>query len=864
MGCLSLRGVISGLSSTFVAIVAIITLSITLTTSLSALRNIGKSHASSLLANANLKTTQLFDEPAIVVDALRNTSMSQRWPLPSDDPDTFEYFAQLHRTLYLTTELQSAGIVTYFADNVRLGVGPLEGYNYLYREEDFLPGAYSSGGIAYQRTQPIQEFVSLYYVSNHSTPPATDPGWSAPRYQAVLIRDTTLWNSSFVVGSLNGQSPVYAGVYLVAFANTSKNYVPVLAPLYVKGSAKGANNVYGFTVALLYTAGISGFLSSVGGTPNTQSFAYDGAGYLIGSSYSAAFEVETTVAPNTKAPLGCATTDATAGVSLSDNVYMSCRTHASVYPFSPLQAVASDDNLLFAKDTVQLLTIGSDVWYAAVARVPLRYPGMTLQLALLLPEADVIGDVVQGRNLAIGITCAVYVVVAVLSFVLISLLLRPLTSVSERMILAAALEDDTAERDVSAMAEVQSLQEAYYAMNDELNRIKSFVPQSVLEAHRSGSDDEVEAEMAALRADREGLTRSKSLGIDDGATASSRHSRLSSSQSVLSRRTTTTGVNVHGLNTKTSLVLQNITVLAMNLSGFTQTSIERSRDDVMKAVADVVSAVAAEVRNNNGVLHSFHGDHFVATYNAVRGCGSHARLASVTGMKLCKHIQTIGLGLKLRAGVSTGKCLVGNLGSNDMKGFNTIGPAFMQAAILERMTRLYGVGCRILAVKRTCLDISTHVRFRYVDLVLLPGAAKPGLIGALTGECNASNAHRVNDGNDAEWLYVIGRNVDADALHNEAFSALESGHVQEAQRIVAQSPGNASVSATTDTASTSSQFDVNVGLTADEVIESRMVNDMFFELCEAAVSSGVETPYTSMGRFFDGAFLMASCKPRAP
>jgi len=846
MGFLSLRGVISGLSSAFVAIVAIITLSITLTTSLTALRNIGKSHAGSLLANADLKTAQLFVGPANLVDTLRNASLSQAWPLPTDDLPTFNYFSQLHRTLYLTSELQSAGIVTYFADNVRLGVGPLEGYNYLYREADFRPAPYSNGGIANQRLQPITEYVSLYYVANHSAPPASDPGWAAERYSATLIRDQPLWNNTFIPGTLNGQSPVYAGVYLVAFANATKNYVPVLAPLYTLGSPKRAANVFGFTIALLYTAGISGFLSSVGGTPNTESFAYDGAGYLIGSSHSASFEVETVVAPNTKAPLGCATTDATTGVSLSDRVFMSCRTHASKYPFAPLQAVAEDEAFLFAKDTVELLTIGSDVWYAAVARVPLRYPGMTVQLALLLPEADVIGDVVQGRNLAIGITCGVFVVVAVLSFVLISLLLHPLSDVSNRMILAAALEDDTSERDVSAMAEVQSLQEAYYAMNDELNRIKSFVPQSVLEAHRSGSDDDVEMELAALRAD----LKVSSKVIDDNTSQSGQSMRSGRSHASSMRSKHTTGaavIAVASLNTKTGVNAQVVSVLAMNLTNFTPTVNERSRDDVIRCVGDLVSAVATEVRANNGVLHSFHGDHFVVTYNAVRACGAHARLAALTGMKLTKLAPSIGLGLTLRAGVATGKCLVGNLGSNDMKGFNTIGPAFMQASVLERMTRLYGAGCRILASRRSCLDVATSLTFRFVDIVKLPGMSRPQLIAAVVGEVKSgpSGAHA---GADGEWLYLVNSEQGGDARHNEAFTRLYEGKIQEAVELMSPLQGHRRVSIVSGSDRSSEAAEPNPAID---------ITDAFEQLTADVQRTD---PFSSMGRYFDAAFLTTRTK----
>jgi hypothetical protein len=74
--------------------------------------------------------------------------------------------------------------------------------------------------------------------------------------------------------------------------------------------------------------------------------------------------------------------------------------------------------------------------------------------------------------------------VAGAAFATITALLAPLGTIAERMQRAANLEDDGADESVSAMAEVAELQQAYYAMNEELNRIRSFVPQSVLAARR--------------------------------------------------------------------------------------------------------------------------------------------------------------------------------------------------------------------------------------------------------------------------------------------------------------------------------------------------------------------------------------------
>jgi hypothetical protein len=99
-----------------------------------------------------------------------------------------------------------------------------------------------------------------------------------------------------------------------------------------------------------------------------------------------------------------------------------------------------------------------------------------------MPEKDIIGDVVKSQNIAIGVSAAVVVVMAAASFAFIVAMLRPLDDVAERMLRAATFEPETEPLSMSAMQEVRDLQTAYKQMSAELNRIRSFVPQSVLQA----------------------------------------------------------------------------------------------------------------------------------------------------------------------------------------------------------------------------------------------------------------------------------------------------------------------------------------------------------------------------------------------
>jgi class 3 adenylate cyclase len=225
-----------------------------------------------------------------------------------------------------------------------------------------------------------------------------------------------------------------------------------------------------------------------------------------------------------------------------------------------------------------------------------------------------------------------------------------------------------------------------------------------------------------------------------------------------------------------SVRTQPVSVLVANCNGFYEKAMGMSRDEVVASMASMVDRVMGEVKTKGGVLAFFHGDHFAATFNAVKPSPAHARNAAAVALALTAPTagpRTSQGQLTLRAGVSTGKCLVGNVGSAEAKNFSVMGPAFTQALVLERLTRLYttgeGAAVAALASRRTCEDIATNYLYEYVDLVQLPGSAQATLVGRLVGpKANgAANQH------DTEWLYVVGADKSNDpyAASNAAMTS---------------------------------------------------------------------------------------------
>uniref|UniRef100_A0A7S1LHJ1 Guanylate cyclase domain-containing protein n=1 Tax=Neobodo designis TaxID=312471 RepID=A0A7S1LHJ1_NEODS len=842
MPSLSLRVVISVTSAVLVTVVAAVTLAVLLTTTTASLRDVGRSHALGMIDTVKFRTMALFEPSFVTLEHMANLTATRHWPWPSDDPGTQQVFFERGETLYQMRQLQSPGIIWYFWDNTRMSYDPFN--STVYRRVHVMPSPISApGGRANQTFTANSTYVRpdenfKVYPRQYLTyvPPAT-ASFVGSSFGSLLLTVTG-----------GGRQATIAGIFDRSDAASGEviSYVLMMTPLYRLGDTRDPANLFGIGVESLDISSINAFLASSRATPNTQAFAADSFGYLYGSSIlSRPIRTITSVPPGTRTTAqGCSTTEALGDVSDGSN-YLVCRASHKTYGHAPLAALERDD---FRRDGqhVALRQLSGDNYFVATVRVPMRLPGMPIQLVLLMPEADVIGDVVKSRNVAIGIVAALVVVAAVVNFAVIFVLLAPLEAIAGRMRKAANLEDDGEEEGVSAMAEVAALQEAYYEMNEELNRIRSFVPQSVLMAKKQAAENDDEAEdeepdddgtnvlsdhgghSVASHRTGNSLSRPTSAGSHNPNTSSSAHpvsahtaplspmpgSELSKTsgqlrasidddaRSCASGARSTRSHRVAGarrggavLATATLLKQRVVTVLVANLCGFLpQLANTFSLASAVANVSDTVDFVYRTVSRHGGVVASYHGDHFVATFNAVKSCGSHALSAAKVGTLLTDGSDGVGFGAALRVGIATGKCHVGNLGNKEVKAFSTVGPAYQHASVLERMGRLYGEADErsVLATRRTCADIATMFRFRFVDVVALPGrdrgaGATITPIATLLGLPNrGSNFAHDENGDDDEWLYVVGDedSSDPNARWNEAFSLLMADEVSAAQTMV--------------------------------------------------------------------------------
>lgn len=135
--------------------------------------------------------------------------------------------------------------------------------------------------------------------------------------------------------------------------------------------------------------------------------------------------------------------------------------------------------------------------------------------------------------------------------------------------------------------------------------------------------------------------------------------------------------------------VEEVTVLFADLQGFTPMSHLMEPDQVAEVLNHYFEVVVPTVLDEGGSVLSFGGDAVVAVFNAPARCDDHPLRAARTAMKIQDAItrlrQTEGFeeAPEFRIGVNTGRVLVGNVGTDELRQFTVIGDAVNLAARLQ-------------------------------------------------------------------------------------------------------------------------------------------------------------------------------------
>ena len=180
---------------------------------------------------------------------------------------------------------------------------------------------------------------------------------------------------------------------------------------------------------------------------------------------------------------------------------------------------------------------------------------------------------------------------------------------------------------------------------------------------------------------------------------------------------------------------REMTFMFMDICGFTPISeAYKNRDDpegLVELINKFLDVQTKIIINNRGTIDKYMGDCIMAFWNAPLDCEDHADLAVKSALevldatkKLNEELAPLNLPpINVGIGISTGECIVGNMGSELRFDYSVIGDAVNLGARLEGQTRNYaGVDLLLSEFTRAA---STTGTFTEVDRITVKGKSEP-------------------------------------------------------------------------------------------------------------------------------------------
>ena len=179
---------------------------------------------------------------------------------------------------------------------------------------------------------------------------------------------------------------------------------------------------------------------------------------------------------------------------------------------------------------------------------------------------------------------------------------------------------------------------------------------------------------------------------------------------------------------------KEMTFMFMDICGFTPISEAYKNKDDPEGLVDLINKFldvqTKIILNNKGTIDKYMGDCIMSFWNAPLDCENHAELAVksaeeilIATKKLNEELKPLNLPpINVGIGISTGECIVGNMGSEVRFDYSVIGDAVNLGARLEGQTRNYD-GVDVLLSEETYRQCPSRA-FTEVDRILVKGKSE--------------------------------------------------------------------------------------------------------------------------------------------
>ena len=179
---------------------------------------------------------------------------------------------------------------------------------------------------------------------------------------------------------------------------------------------------------------------------------------------------------------------------------------------------------------------------------------------------------------------------------------------------------------------------------------------------------------------------------------------------------------------------KEMTFMFMDICGFTPISeAYKNKDDpegLVELINKFLDMQTKIIINNRGTIDKYMGDCIMAFWNAPLDCEDHAELAVKSALEVLEATKELNEELSplnlppinVGIGISTGECIVGNMGSEIRFDYSVIGDAVNLGARLEGQTRNYD-GVDVLLSEDTYRQCTSRA-FSEVDRILVKGKSE--------------------------------------------------------------------------------------------------------------------------------------------
>jgi adenylate cyclase len=192
---------------------------------------------------------------------------------------------------------------------------------------------------------------------------------------------------------------------------------------------------------------------------------------------------------------------------------------------------------------------------------------------------------------------------------------------------------------------------------------------------------------------------------------------------------------------------RNTTILFSDVRGFTAIS-ELYKDDpqgLTSLMQRLLTPLTNTIVDHEGTIDKYIGDAIMAFWNAPLTVPQHELKSCAAALDMLRRLELLNqerqeeaesigqpfLPIRIGIGLNTGRCVVGNLGSDLRFNYSVLGDAVNLASRLEGQTKFYGVP--IIIGSRTAERVKEKLAIVELDLVAVKGKTEAETIYALLG-----------------------------------------------------------------------------------------------------------------------------------